>query len=274
MLVIELLLTYRRVSSVYIGFYNALPLKDERAFSKDEEEKLQAALGLESDDLYIVLETCTFILEQAAYHNAKAQLLKLQLQNIELTDEKTQAIVDLWTSNGKSVVEKLKQRSLAPKQLQAVSWRLNLQMAQSNATKMKLPNAMMEFSVASGRQGVREKVHVEFTHEELYALYNQVSVVLWVPLYCGSPTYRLSKNLPNVLKLLTDESRQKLQSTENFMDAIKTIQIPDDQKLVSFDVFTSIPLQLALDCTENAIRTLLLNYHYLQTTLWTCLTPV
>ena len=41
------------------------------------------------------------------------------------------------------------------------------------------------------------------------------------------------------------------------MDAIKTIQIPDDHKLVSFDVkslFTSIPLQLALDCTENAIK--------------------
>ena len=41
------------------------------------------------------------------------------------------------------------------------------------------------------------------------------------------------------------------------MDAIKTIQTPDDHKLVSFDVqslFTSIPLQLALDCTENAIK--------------------
>ena len=41
------------------------------------------------------------------------------------------------------------------------------------------------------------------------------------------------------------------------MGAIKTIQIPDDHKLVSFDVkslFTSIPLQLALDCTENAIK--------------------
>ena len=49
---------------------------------------------------------------------------------------------------------------------------------------------------------------------------------------CGSPTYQLSKYLTNVLKPLTDESRHKLQSTENFIDATKTIQIPDDHKLV------------------------------------------
>ena len=52
----------------------------------------------------------------------------------------------------------------------------------------------------------------------------------------SSPTYQLSKYLTNVLKPVTDESRHKLQSTENFIDAIKTIQIPDDHKLVSFDV--------------------------------------
>ena len=75
--------------------------------------------------------------------------------------------------------------------------------------------------------------------------------------FCGSPTYQLSKYLTTILQPLTEQSRRKLQSTENFIDAIKTVQIPDDYKLVSFDVkslFTSIPLQLALQCTETAIQ--------------------
>ena len=69
--------------------------------------------------------------------------------------------------------------------------------------------------------------------------------------------YELSKYLTTILQPLTDKSRRKLQSTENFIDAIKTVKIPDDYKLVSFDVkslFTSIPLQLALQCTETAIQ--------------------
>jgi len=50
--------------------------------------------------------------------------------------------------------------------------------------------------------------------------------------FCGSPTYQLSEYLTSILQSLTDKSRRKL-PTGNFIDAIKTMQIPDDYKLVS-----------------------------------------
>ena len=75
--------------------------------------------------------------------------------------------------------------------------------------------------------------------------------------FCGSPTFQLSTYLTTILQPLTEKSRRKLQSTENLIDGIKTVQIPDDYELVSFDVkslFTSIPLQLALQSTKTAIQ--------------------
>ena len=77
------------------------------------------------------------------------------------------------------------------------------------------------------------------------------SLALWIS---HLPTVKILDH--TLLQPLTNESRHKVQSTKDFIDTMKTVQIPDDYKLVSFDVkslSTSIPLQLALDCTETAI---------------------
>ena len=78
--------------------------------------------------------------------------------------------------------------------------------------------------------------------------------------FCGSLTSQLSKYLTAIVQPLTDKSLKtvrKLQSKANFIDDIKIVQKPGDYKVVYFDVnslFTSIPLQLALHCSDTAIQ--------------------
>jgi hypothetical protein len=98
-----------------------LHLRDERNFTEDEELKLQSVFALEAKDLELVLETVSFFLEQAAYHNAKTAVLLQQLQNVHLSEEKAGVIVKIWTANMKDVVEKLKQRSFYPRQVPLLS---------------------------------------------------------------------------------------------------------------------------------------------------------
>lgn len=149
-----------------------LHLKNEKVFTAEEEEKLQGALQLDARELELVINTTTFILQQAAYHIAKPSLLKTQLAAIGLEEEKVQVLIKGWSSQGKATVEKLRSSTFYPKQLEEVNWRQNLTMAQSGRSKLKQPNALFEFVIKEGEE--REKVQVDFTHEELYAFYSKL----------------------------------------------------------------------------------------------------
>ncbi|XP_071587245.1 COMM domain-containing protein 10 isoform X1 [Heliangelus exortis] len=126
-----------------------LHLKAESSFSEEEEEKLQIAFSLEKQDLHLVLETISFILEQAVYHNLKPSSLQQQLQSIHLDQDKAEAFASAWAAGGQDTIEKFRQRVLTPQKLEAIGWQLNLQMAESVQTKLKSPRAVLELGLSN-----------------------------------------------------------------------------------------------------------------------------
>ncbi|CAL1546731.1 unnamed protein product [Lymnaea stagnalis] len=154
-----------------------LHVKEERTFSEEEEEKLQSAFGVSSKDLDLILQTLEFILQQAAYHTAKPLALSSQLKELEIDDDKVNTIVEAWTNGARDLVQKLRERTVHPHQLEDISWRINLQLAQSSQSKMKVPNALFQLGIRHEDTGTTENVRLEFTHEELYQFYNQLETI-------------------------------------------------------------------------------------------------
>ncbi|XP_066500617.1 COMM domain-containing protein 10 [Hoplias malabaricus] len=155
-----------------------LHLKEERSFSEDEEQKLQTALALEKQALHLVLETTSFILEQAVYHNIKLASFKQQLENIHVAPDKAEAFCQAWSAAGPDVVEKIRQRIFAPKKLEHIGWQLNLQMGQSSQAKLKSPHAVLDLGVREEDKSEHlQNVFVEFSHQELLEFYNKLETI-------------------------------------------------------------------------------------------------
>nr|XP_044989868.1 COMM domain-containing protein 10 isoform X2 [Jaculus jaculus] len=166
-----------RFPRLLIRILQKLHLKAESSFSEEEEEKLQVAFSLEKQDLHLVLETISFVLEQAVYHNLKPAALQQQLENVHVEVDKAEAFASAWSSLGQETVEKFRQRSLAPHKLETVGWQLNLQMAHSAQAKLKTPQAVLQLGVSNEDSKNLEKICMEFTHKELFDFYNKLETI-------------------------------------------------------------------------------------------------
>ncbi|XP_073200863.1 COMM domain-containing protein 10 isoform X8 [Lepidochelys kempii] len=116
-----------------------LHLKAESSFSEEEEEKLQAAFSVEKQDLHLVLETISFILEQLETIGWQLNLQMAQSTQAKL--KSPQAVLELGMSNEDSKVGK------------PLPGRVNLGI----------------FNL--------EKVFVEFSHQELFEFYNKLETI-------------------------------------------------------------------------------------------------
>ncbi|XP_053360932.1 COMM domain-containing protein 10 [Clarias gariepinus] len=166
-----------KLSRLLSRILQKLHLKGERSFSEEEEQKLQSALGLEKQALHLVLETSSFLLEQAVHHNIKPASLKQQLENINIAPDKAEAFSQAWAIAGPDVVEKIRQTIFAPKKLEHIGWQLNLQMGQSSQAKQKQPHAVLDLGVRDDESEHLQKVHVEFSHQDLLEFYNKLEMI-------------------------------------------------------------------------------------------------
>ena len=75
--------------------------------------------------------------------------------------------------------------------------------------------------------------------------------------FCGSPTYQLSKYLTTILQPLTDKSRRKLQSTEDFINATDTWRLQTSViwcEIAFYKYSTSTGTTMYWDCYPTIYR--------------------
>ncbi|XP_069745947.1 COMM domain-containing protein 10 [Narcine bancroftii] len=154
-----------------------LHLKDEHSFNEEEKEKLEVALSLEKHELHLMLETVSFILEQAAYYHVKPAALQQQLENIHMNREKAEAFAQVWINMGQDFIEKLRQTTFAPRKLEKIGWCLNLEMGQSTQAKLKTAHTILELGINSEDSENTENIFVEFNHGELLDFYNKLETI-------------------------------------------------------------------------------------------------
>ena len=126
-------------------------LGDDAAFTVAEREKLGRALlgaagaGSGPEQADILIDGCTYILEQTAYHSSTPAALAERLADAGVDADKAAAFCDVWRQYGAQLLERLRRSALAPLTLSEVNWRLHLALAHKDAARINAPAAIFQF---------------------------------------------------------------------------------------------------------------------------------
>ena len=137
-------------------------------------------LGVEEGELESILETCSYIFEQCAYFTVSELVsLKNQLEGIGLDNKHSIPFCEVWKVEGANFCEKLKDVNIIPNRVDSTSWRLHLQLAQSNLSKIKETTAIFQFHVSNNHQQSlpSSPLHLEFNHQQLFDFFLQLQQI-------------------------------------------------------------------------------------------------
>jgi len=151
----------------------------EAPFTPEEQEKLPRALNVNATEAQSVLDSCSLLFEQAAYFSLSVERLQAELEAAGIGEQQIAAFAQVWELERDALLEKLSNSSVVPQVLDGVNWRLHVAVARNNDTSSPIaaPRALFELKVKDNDHHTTENVHLEFTQEELFSLFNKLEAI-------------------------------------------------------------------------------------------------
>ncbi|KAJ1527201.1 hypothetical protein ONE63_008732 [Megalurothrips usitatus] len=166
------------VNRIALFMQRDLSVKTSSPFTEEEEAKLEKSLDLTTKDVQLVIDSANLILQQAAYHVIKPDILKNKLtEGINLEEERATVIAAVWGANANSIVESLRKRSVLPYQFADITWLLNIEVSSNKKSKLKEPIAVLELSLRGSDDSMNQKVKLEMRKPELQQLYQNLEKI-------------------------------------------------------------------------------------------------
>eukprot|EP01087_Luapelamoeba_hula_P003840 TRINITY_DN1370_c0_g1_i1.p1 TRINITY_DN1370_c0_g1~~TRINITY_DN1370_c0_g1_i1.p1 ORF type:complete len:207 (-),score=51.71 TRINITY_DN1370_c0_g1_i1:427-1047(-) len=148
------------------------------AFTPDEEARLPSVLNLSMPEIVALLDACTLLYEKAAYASLSATRFNEELRNAGVGGDQALVFAKVWESERAEVLERLATTSsVVPKVLAGVEWQLHVGLAGSESREMQQPVALFELQILDNDTRKRERVDIEFSHEQLFAFYTKLEAI-------------------------------------------------------------------------------------------------
>uniref|UniRef100_A0A0P4W2P0 COMM domain-containing protein n=1 Tax=Scylla olivacea TaxID=85551 RepID=A0A0P4W2P0_SCYOL len=171
-----------KVSGLVGRVCTALAAGCSQVFTEEEEEKLSGSLGLKVEQIKHLTHTILYIMQQAAQGMVRPASLGEQLKVAGVLEDRVEFFVQNWSIHARAIVDRLRQHSLADRQLKEVGWSLNLETSSSCLARQACPVAHLQLGLdkGSGWEGEEketEKIVLQFNQEQLFGLYTQLEQI-------------------------------------------------------------------------------------------------
>ncbi|CAH1374554.1 COMM domain-containing protein 10 [Tenebrio molitor] len=142
--------------------------ENEEIFTQSELAKLAESLKLDGPNLQLLIQSIAHIFKQSSKVILKPTALQEQLvEELKLNDDKAEDFVKLWTQETKKNFD-----VEHSKNLENISWELNVQSSSSICSKECHVNTHLQMALISVDGKDKENVVLELDEQELTNLYN------------------------------------------------------------------------------------------------------